>query len=245
MTQRSTPEGASHTGSAAQSTVDGTGGVRHARRAHVKVDRYAPMQLRREHALSAVELMLLLGLAFLADYRTHVWCGTLQDLSDDLGLDRRAVTSRPERSRPGALDRLVAEGLVEFVEPFGRGQGVRGSLRVTAYELLVTDARPADRLEVDERKPTAERPMIDRSSTDDRPNGWKSPVATSTSSTPRGREAVREGGSARELRDNGAAASQEIEAIALIRRELAAEISSVRKRPPHLEARRRRQEARA
>lgn len=107
------------------------------RRAFVKVDKYAPFDLAREHRLTGHALELLLGLTLLTDWRTSEWRGTCGELAELLRISRNTI--------PKAVEDLRAAGLLAIIKPFGRNS--EGCLSLTAYdELVVPEKRRSPQL---------------------------------------------------------------------------------------------------
>ncbi len=100
---------------------------------HTRLDRFAPLQLRRKHQLRPLALLLLLTLTLLADFRDGTWRGTFSDLAGELGTWPRTLNE--------AMNQLVDAGLVRVEEEFvGRGQ--TGLVRVLVYEELIVRPPP-------------------------------------------------------------------------------------------------------
>jgi hypothetical protein len=111
-------------------------------RAFVKLDRFAPLALAREHGLASHERSLLLTLTLLADFRSAEWLGTKSDLAQEAGMGRAKVSS--------VLDRLESCRLVEVLDEFGPNSP--GRLLVLVYDLLVTDPVAEVRKRLEDRR---------------------------------------------------------------------------------------------
>ena len=111
-------------------------------RAFVKLDRFAPFALAREHRLASHERSLLLTLTLLADFRSAEWLGTKSDLAQEDGMGRAKVSS--------VLDRLESCRLVEVLDEFGPNSP--GRLLVLVYDLLVTDPVAEVRKRLEDRR---------------------------------------------------------------------------------------------
>jgi len=98
-------------------------------RARLNLDRYAHLQLGRQHGLRSTERYVLLSLLSLADYRSAEWRGTKNELAQEIGESRGKTSS--------ALERLEKSRLVEVLDEFGPNSP--GRLLVLVYDLLVTD----------------------------------------------------------------------------------------------------------
>jgi len=94
----------------------------------LNLDRYAHLQLGRQHGLRSTERYVLLSLLSLADYRSAEWRGTKNELAQEIGETRGKTAS--------ALERLEKCGLVEVLDDFRPNSP--GRLLVLVYDLLVT-----------------------------------------------------------------------------------------------------------
>lgn len=108
------------------------------RRAIVKMDKYAPFQLKQELGLRPAEQHLLMVLALQAG-RSGTFSGSLRRLRDDMG-------TAPKTNRT-ALDGLQRAGCVKILHPFTQnGEGV---VEIIGFDRLVATsssygAGPAD-----------------------------------------------------------------------------------------------------
>ena len=93
-----------------------------------RYDPYAIADIGREYRLGAPERAVLWVVVPQSAFRSGDWTGSYTDLADATGLHRGTVSGGPEKL--GAVDKLVAAGLFEVVEPFR--QGGNGKLRVAA-----------------------------------------------------------------------------------------------------------------
>jgi hypothetical protein len=170
------------------------------RRAHVKVDKYAPVNLATRYDLKASEVWLLVVLALAADWRTAEWRGSLDDLALLSRMSRSTVAGT--RSRPGVVPRLRDLGLVVMVEPFGPNR--EGVIYVAVYDDLVVPERRASPTMSRRAFASDDASREDPGSTEVASHSRRNRVTsapddasphgvTSTDATPRSSEAVKEG----------------------------------------------------
>jgi predicted transcriptional regulator len=105
--------------------------ARRPKRASVHLDRFAWSQIARECNLTSTEMLVLLALTMLANFRDATWSGTTSTLAEDTRTSRRTTAK--------ALEHLLELGLIEQVTPFGQNR--EGRVRVLCYGALVTDVR--------------------------------------------------------------------------------------------------------
>jgi hypothetical protein len=98
-------------------------------RKSVKLDSYAPWQVRREFGLTSNELMVLLYMTLTADWRSGCWSGTIKDIADDTSLSRNTVRK--------AIDGLVSNGSILILTPFRQGEFGNGVVELPLYEWMV------------------------------------------------------------------------------------------------------------
>jgi hypothetical protein len=107
------------------------------KRAHVKMDPYAWLDLVRDQHLTAPEQAILNCLILTASFRNCEWSGCLSDLaaSSGVGRNRVALGSDP----PSSLERLAQRGLVSVAVEFAPNRV--GAIRVDCYWRLVVPER--------------------------------------------------------------------------------------------------------
>jgi hypothetical protein len=98
-------------------------------RASVKLDRYAPRQIARHFRLTSKAREVLNIMTLDADWRSGCWMGTKNELAEDTLMSRNTID--------GAVEELVAKGLIEILEPFRQGPGSRGIVLLLYYEAMV------------------------------------------------------------------------------------------------------------
>jgi hypothetical protein len=98
-----------------------------ANRARVKLDKFAPWQIKREFHLSSSEWIVLLRMAMFADWESHELETTYDELHADVGGGSKTV--------PKAVEALEHKGCIEVLSPFG--PNVRGIVRVLVWDWLI------------------------------------------------------------------------------------------------------------
>ena len=170
------------------------------KRAWVKWDRFALFDLAREHGLTPSEIVVLYALTHLADFRTGIWVGQIQELQSYTNVSRD--TLRKARSRLEEL-KIIAE-----LEPFHGGDGHLGSILILSYPQFVRDCKAEVTERIDKYLSEWTPPPLDEISSNghQHPNGSGRPLdddrttigrqlvqrstKTRDDANPRGREAV-------------------------------------------------------
>lgn len=136
------------------------------KRQWIKLDRYALLDLARDHDLRAATSWTLAVLLCQADYKTRAVAITITELAAIIGESRRTISA--------AIDDLVSAGLIEITRPFGPNRG--GRVVIVAWDDLIvgTSGRGAatkrhDDDEGTEHPPRTHRAPAEQISANDQP----------------------------------------------------------------------------
>ena len=115
-------------------------------RQHVRLDRFALFDIRRENGLSVGAFAILTAIALRADFHTGALVTSYDELSSDVGMNRKSV--------PKALQELRGAGVIEERVSFGPNR--RGEIVLLRYEDLIVSKRgSATKTDWSQRRQTA------------------------------------------------------------------------------------------